>query len=146
MLEAAFNDNRARLGIPKTHALDAACVGEIGMIGRQIPSTEISGSESGNYCRTQLTAHGFRRGYCMPSKSVRVGDMGRTGVPAGNKAAIQTERVAVQASGSLRFDDANGIYAKYCQLLHRADRYGYGWQPALPAPAEARGLQRGRLG
>jgi hypothetical protein len=39
----------------------------------------------------------------------------------------------------------DGINAKHCKLLHRADRYGYAWRPGLPVPAEAGGLQRGRF-
>jgi RRXRR protein len=41
--------------------------------------------------------------------------------------------------------NADAISAKYC-TLDRADGYGYPWRPALPVPAEAGGLQRGRVG
>jgi hypothetical protein len=38
--------NRARLGIARTHALDAACVGEVGtLVGWQIPLMEIKAAE-----------------------------------------------------------------------------------------------------
>jgi hypothetical protein len=41
--------NRSRFGIPKTHALDAACVGEVGtLVGWQIPSMEIKASGRGD--------------------------------------------------------------------------------------------------
>jgi hypothetical protein len=142
--------NRTRLGIAKTHALDAACVGEVGtLVGWHIPSIEIKASGRGDYCRTRLTAHGFPRGYCMRTKSVRgfqAGDMVRAEVPNGKQTGIHVGRVAVRAGGSLRVGDADGNNAKYCKLLHRADGYGYAWRPALPPPAEAGGLQRGRLG
>jgi 5-methylcytosine-specific restriction endonuclease McrA len=143
--------NRARLGIAKTHALDAACVGEVGTpVGWQIPSTEIKASGRGDYCRTKLTAHGFPRGYCMRTTSVRgfnnkTGDMVRAEVPNGKHAAIHVGRVAVPASGSFRVGNADGINATYCKLLGRADGYGYAWRSALPPPAEAGDLQRGRL-
>jgi hypothetical protein len=41
--------------------------------------------------------------------------------------------------------NADGINAKYCKLLHRADGYCYARQPALPPRREERGFQRGRL-
>jgi hypothetical protein len=41
-------------------------------------------------------------------------------------------RVAVRASGSFTIGNADGINAKYCKLLHRADGYGYAERPALP--------------
>jgi hypothetical protein len=119
--------NRARLGIAKTHALDAACVGEVGT----------------------LVGWHFPRGYCMRPKSVRgfkTGDMVRAEVPNGKQAGIHVGRVAVRASGSFTVGTADGINAKYCKLLDRADGCGYAWRPALPPPAEAGGLQRGRLG
>jgi 5-methylcytosine-specific restriction endonuclease McrA len=142
--------NRARLGIAKTHALDPACVGEVAtLVGCQIPSTEIKASGRGDYCRTKLTPHAFPRGYCMRTQSVRgfqTGDMVRAEVPNGKQAAIHVRRVAVGASGSFTVRNADGINAKYCKLLDRAGGYGYAWRPALPPPAEAGGLQRGRLG
>ena len=60
--------------------------------------------------------------------------------------AIDIGRVSVRASGSFTVGPADAINPKYCKRLHRADRYGYARRPALPATAEAGGLQPGRLG
>src|SRR5262252_6858224 len=65
-------------------------------------------------CRTNPTAHGFPRGYCMRTKSVRVfktGDMVRAEVPKDKQAGIHVGRVAVRASGSFRVGNADGINA-----------------------------------
>jgi hypothetical protein len=97
---------------------------------------------------TKLTAHGFSRGYCMRTRSVRgfqTGDMGRVEMPTGNKAGTHVGRAAVGGSGSLRVGNADAINARYCKLLHRADGYCYARQPALPPRPEERGLKRGRL-
>jgi hypothetical protein len=51
-----------------------------------------------------------------------------------------------QSRGVFRVGNADAINATYCQLLHRADGYGYARPPALPPPAEAGGLQCGGLG
>ena len=48
--------NRTRLGIPKTHALDAACVGQMeNLTGWNIQTLEIEATGRGSYCRTKLT-------------------------------------------------------------------------------------------
>jgi 5-methylcytosine-specific restriction endonuclease McrA len=121
--------NRSRLGIPKSHALDAACVGEVGtLVGWQIPSTEIKATGRGDYCRTNLDRHGFSRGYYTRAKRVRgfqTGDMVRAEVPKGARKGVHVGRVAVRVTGSFRVGNADGINAKYCKLLHRADGYSY---------------------
>jgi hypothetical protein len=124
-------------------------VGELGtLVGWQQPTLAIEASARGPYCRTKLTAHGFPRGSCMRTGSVRgfqTGDMARAEVPTGKKAGNHVGRVAVRGSGSLRMGNADPINAKYCKLLHRADGYCYARQPALPPRPGERGFQRGRL-
>ena len=125
--------NRSRLGILKGHALDAACVGEVeALAGWQMPTLAVKATGRGSYCRTRLTAHGFPRGYCMRTKVVRgfqTGDMVRAEVPTGKKSGIRVGRVAVRASGSFNVQTSTGVVqginAKHCKLLHRADGYGY---------------------
>ena len=64
--------NRLTLVIPKTHALDAACVGDIDSVsGWQRPTLTIKATGRGSYQRTRLDAFGFPRGYLMKNKSVK---------------------------------------------------------------------------
>ena len=62
------------------------------------------------------------------------GDLVRADVPARLKTAgVHVGRVAVRASGSFRVGKVDGINAKYCLLLQRADGYEYGLR-GLPDP------------
>jgi len=50
-------------------------------------------------------------------------------VPKGKKAGQHTGRVAVRSTGSFNIRTAaglvQGVNAKYCQITHRKDGYGY---------------------
>jgi RRXRR protein len=119
----------SRLGIAKSHALDDACVGEVGtLVGWQIPSTQIKATGRGDYCRANLDRHGVSRGYDTRAKRVRgfqAGDIVRAEVPKGARKGVHVGRVAVRVTGCFRVGNADGINAKYCKLLHRADGYSY---------------------
>jgi 5-methylcytosine-specific restriction endonuclease McrA len=124
--------NRARLGIEKTHANDALCVGEIaGVTLGRLKTLRIKATGRGEHCRTNWTAEGFPRGYKMRQKQVRgfkTGDVVRAEVPPPLKTAgTHLGRVAVRASGSLRVGSVDGINARYCVLVQRADGYEYAW-------------------
>ncbi len=86
----------------------------------------------GSYQRTRVDSSGFPRGYLMRTKSVRgfrTGDMVAATVPTGKKAGRHVGRVAVRATGSFNIQTAGGVVqgigAKHCRLLSRADGYGY---------------------
>lgn len=142
--------NRTRLGIPKRHALDAACVGAVdGVEGWDIPVLGIQAAGRGAYQRTRVTAHGFPRGYLTRCKQVsgfQTGDRVKAVVPQGKKAGVHIGRVAVRASGSFNLQTSSGtiqgISWKYCHLLHRGDGYGYraGKRISSP-PVNGRGLR-----
>ncbi len=128
--------NRKRFSMPKAHALDAVCAGNMDSItavcGWQQPTLLITANGRGAYKRTRLTAHGFPRGYLMQSKSVHgftTGDMVRAVVPTGKKVGEYIARVAIRASGFFNLQMApgviQGISHKYCRLLQRGDGYGY---------------------
>jgi hypothetical protein len=129
--------NRSRLGIPKTHALDAACVGAIEtLVGWQIPTLEIKATGRGTYCRTNLDRYGFPRGYLTRAKVVngfQTGDMVRADVPKGKRAGIHIGRVAVRARGSFKVGAINDINWKCCRRLQRGDGYGYEQRAHSPA-------------
>jgi len=125
--------NRTRLGVPKTHALDAACVGDVDpLTGWAVPSLAIKCTGRGAYQRTRLDAYGFPRGYLTRKKRIRgfqTGDMVRATVPDGKKAGIHTGRVAVRATGNFNIQTpaavVQGINAKHCTIISRADGYSY---------------------
>ena len=125
--------NRQRLNIPKTHALDAACVGAFEKLHDwTVPTLTIKAMGRGSYQRTRLTKHGFPRGYLMRQKQVhgfQTGDMVRAIVPTGKKAGTYTGRVAVRKRGSFNIQRSAGtvsdISYKYCTLIQRSDGYGY---------------------
>jgi 5-methylcytosine-specific restriction endonuclease McrA len=127
--------NRHRLSIPKAHALDAACVGEVRFVANwQIPVLKIQCAGRDSYQRTRLTKHGFPRGYLTRSKSAfgfQTGDLVRAVVTTGKKAGTYFGRVAIRARGSFNIQSATGlvqgIHHRFCALLQRADGYGYSW-------------------
>jgi 5-methylcytosine-specific restriction endonuclease McrA len=127
--------NRHRLQVPKTHALDAACVGEVWSVANwQIPALKIQCTGRGSYQRTRLTRHGFPRVYLTRSKSAfgfQTGDLVRAVVTTGKKVGNYLGRVAIRAKGSFDIQSATGlvqgIHHRFCTLIQRADGYGYSW-------------------
>lgn len=131
--------NRIRLGVPKTHALDAACVGATESLANwNIPTLTIKCTGRGSYSRTNLNKYGFPRGYLTRQKlayGFQTGDMVRAVVPTGVKVGTHIGRVAVRASGSFNIKTVSGLVQgvshKHCRMLSRADGYGYSFQPKI---------------
>ena len=129
--------NRQRLGIPKTHALDAACVGPVTAITHwNVPTLTVRATGRGSYQRTRLNRFGFPRGYLMRQKQVQgfqTGDLVQAQVPSGKKAGTYQGRVAIRATGSFNIQTQQGVVQgishRHCRLLQRADGYGYTFQP-----------------
>ncbi|WP_091333514.1 RNA-guided endonuclease IscB [Allochromatium warmingii] len=136
--------NRQRLGIPKTHALDAACVGKLDALHNwQIPTLAIKAMGRGSYQRTRLNRFGFPRGHLMRHKRIhgfQTGDRVIAHIPSGKKAGVHVGRVAVRTSGSFNIQTATGVIQgiahRHCSVLQRADGYGYSFN--LTQPEEAR--------
>ena len=126
--------NRIRLGIKKTHALDAVCVGQVDcVVGWKRPTLNIKCTGRGSYSRTTMNRYGFPRGYLMRQKRVMgfaSGDLVRAVVPTkSKKVGSYIGKVAIRKSGSFNIqtatDKIQGISYKYCRLLQRADGYSY---------------------
>jgi 5-methylcytosine-specific restriction endonuclease McrA len=130
--------NRERLGVPKGHALDAACVGDVaGVHGWKRPVLAVKATGRGAYQRTRVNAYGFPRGYLMRQKQVHgfaTGDRVKAVVPTGKKAGIHIGRVAVRAVGSFNIQTPTGLVQgigyRHCRMVQRGD--GYGYQHATP--------------
>ncbi len=127
--------NRTRLGLPKTHYFDAACVGEtpeLLVLASQPLNIKATGHGSRQMCRTDK--FGFPSRYVPRFKFVKgfqTGDIVKAVVTAGKKVGAYTGRVAVRSTGSFNISSAigliQGISYKYCQQIHQKDGYGYGF-------------------
>jgi 5-methylcytosine-specific restriction endonuclease McrA len=137
--------NRRRLEMPKSHALDAACVGNVHAVSDwQRPVLRIKCAGRGSYQRTRLTAHGFPRGYLMRDKRAfgfQTGDMVKAVVPSGKKAGTHVGRVAIRATGSLNIQTAagvvQGISYKHCRVIQRGDGFAYSTSTVAPTTKES---------
>lgn len=134
--------NRHRLSIPKSHALDAACVGDVALVTDWRQTTlQVKCTGRGSYQRTRLDRFGFPRGYLTRKKRVfgfQTGDRVRATVARGKNAGTHTGRVAVRATGSFNIQTGlsvvQGIGYRHCQLIQRGDGYGYSQLKIALAP------------
>jgi 5-methylcytosine-specific restriction endonuclease McrA len=125
--------NRVNLSIPKTHALDAACVGRVSELKAwAMPVFYIKATGRGSYQRTRVTKDGFPRGYLPRTKTVRgfrTGNLVKALVPKGKNRGVHTGRVAVRTSGSFNIQTqkgtVQGISFRHCRSIYRADGYTY---------------------
>jgi 5-methylcytosine-specific restriction endonuclease McrA len=127
--------NRTRQGLPKTHWLDAACVGAstpevLEMTGVVPLVIRATGWQSHQMCR--MDQYGIPRTSAKKQSWVqgfRTGDMVRAVVTAGKKQGTYVGRVAVRATGSFnvatRTGTVQGIAARCCQAIQRKDGYSY---------------------
>ena len=129
--------NRHTYRVPKTHALDAACVGQIaGIRNAKRPHITIKCMGRGKYQRTLVDRYGFPRKNCASlPKTKRVigfatGDLVRAVFQKG-KPTEQTllGRVGVRTSGSFVLVLGNRPYSvsyRNCKLVQMTDGYQYG--------------------
>lgn len=125
--------NRTRLGFPKTHWLDAACVGVVDVLKVLINQPlliKAQGHGTRQMCRTDK--FGFPSRYVPRDKFVKgfqTGDIVKSIVTTGKKIGEYVGRVAVRTSGSFnilsKMGLLQGISHKYCEVIHRKDGYNY---------------------
>jgi 5-methylcytosine-specific restriction endonuclease McrA len=134
-------------GLPKTHWIDAACVGAstpqtLQVIGVRPLLVKATDRHSRQMCRTNAL------GLPDPAPEAtsvvagfRTGDLVRAAVPASSvKAGTYVGRMAARATGSCNITTAagtiQGIHVRYCRPLQRGDGFTYQHGPtALPPPA-----------
>lgn len=130
--------NRTRQSLPKTHWLDAACVGRSGERVVVPPHlTPLSIHAYGHGCRQmcRMDKFGFPRTGPKKAKNVKgfqTGDMVVALVKEGKKAGRYFGRVAVRSSGSFDIQTAAkkiaGVSHRYCRHVHRSDGYSYNFR------------------
>ena len=127
--------NRSTRELPKTHWLDAACVGKSTPQTLKTPGVRaLLITANGHGCRQmcRMDKYGFPRTGPKEAKFVKgfqTGDMVRACVTSGKKVGTYVGRVAVRTTGSFNITTAQGtvqgISFKYCQAVHRLDGYSY---------------------
>ena len=127
--------NRAQRGLPKTHWLDAACVGASTPERLQVRGVSPLLIEAcGHGCRRvhNVNAIGLPRSAPKGPKKVRgfqTGDITLAVVTTGTKQGIYEGRVLVRASGSfdltMKHGRIAGLNARFFHHLHRSDGYSY---------------------
>lgn len=125
--------NRTRTGLPKTHTLDALCVGHLDAVGQYPRAVLAVGANGrGRYRRTDPVRFGFPRKTNSRTKRVyghATGDHVRAAVPRGKYAGAHTGRVLVRTTG--RFDIrtpqglVQGVHHRHIHTLQRGDGYAY---------------------
>ena len=127
--------NRTRLGLPKTHWLDAACVGQVAVL-KVLTSKPLLIAAKGHGTRQMCGTDKFgfptrHKSRVQIHKGFQTGDIVAATVTAGKKIGSYVGRVLCRASGS--FDIATtvgrvaGISHKYCKPIHKKDGYSYGF-------------------
>lgn len=125
--------NRIRFNLPKTHWLDAACVGQVkslNLLTNQPLLIKATGHGTRQMCRTDK--HGFPSRYVPRNKFVKgfqTGDIVKAIVTSGKKVGVYLGRVAVRTTGSfnvsVKSTIVQGISHKRSLVVHRKDGYGY---------------------
>src|SRR5690606_24129390 len=137
--------NRSRQGYPKTHWLDAACVGESGE-WVYAPAAlaplliKAAGRQSRQMCR--MDRYGFPRTRAKQGRvqfGFQTGDIVRAVVTQGKKQGVYSGRVAVRSAGrfniTTRAGTVQGIGYHYCIPLHKSDGYAYEKGVSASSPA-----------
>ena len=136
--------NRSTRNLPKTHWLDAACV------GKSTPETlQVKGiiplliTANGHCCRQMclMDSTGFPRTKPKQKRfthGFRTGDIVRAIVPNHlNHAGIHVGRMSAKEKGGFTITTAQGkitdVGKKYCRVLQRTDGYGYSQHVPLRA-------------
>jgi 5-methylcytosine-specific restriction endonuclease McrA len=124
--------NRTRLKLPKTHWLDAACVGQVELLEvltNKPLLIKANGHGTRQMCRTDK--FGFPSRYVPRNKFVKgfqTGNIVKAVVTSGKKIGEYVGRVAVRTTGSFNISASElveGISYKYCKTVHRKDGYSY---------------------
>jgi hypothetical protein len=125
--------NRTRLELPKTHWLDAACVGQVDSL--QVVTykpllIKAMGHGSRQMCGTDKFGFPTRhKSRVQVHKGFQTGDIVKAVVTTGKKIGFYMGRILCRASGSFdittKAGRVAGISHKCCKPVHKKDGYGY---------------------
>jgi len=127
--------NRHRLGLPKSHWLDAACVGSVDRF-KVLTSKPLLIAAKGHGTRQMCgtNQYGFpirHKSRVQIHKGFQTGDIVSATVTAEKKVGSYTGWLLCRASGSFdivtKAGRVTGISHKYCKAIHKKDGYSYGF-------------------
>lgn len=118
--------NRCRLELPKTHWLDAACVGnveQLKILASQPLLIKCTGHGTRQMCGTDRYGFPIRhRSRTQIHKGFQTGDIVKAIVTSGKKVGTYVGRVLCRATGSFdiatKFGRVSGISHKFCTHVH----------------------------
>jgi 5-methylcytosine-specific restriction endonuclease McrA len=127
--------NRTTRELPKTHWVDAACVGKstpAALHVQHVVPLLITARGHGSRQMCRMDKYGFPRTGPKQAKRVngfQTGDLVRAVVPIGKKAGTHVGRVAVRTTGSFNITTnqgtVQGISHRFCTPVHHCDGYSY---------------------
>ncbi|GHO46123.1 RNA-guided endonuclease IscB [Ktedonospora formicarum] len=136
--------NRTVRGLPKSHWLDAACVGKstpMVLTQKGVVPLVITANGHGSRQMCRVDRYGFPRTSAKQAKHVygfQTGDLVKAVVTSGKKVGIYSGRVAVRTTGSFNITTeqgtVQGISHRFCQAVHRSDGYSYWHRTSTPLP------------
>jgi len=122
--------NRTRLGLPKAHWADAACVGKSGAdvcVPAGLTPLQIKARGHGRRQRCGTDKYGFPIRHAPRAKKFQgwqTGDLARAVIPRGKYAGVYVGRVAIRHRPRFRLNGID-VHPKYLELLQQADGYEY---------------------
>lgn len=123
--------NRTRLGLPKTHWLDAACVGiteTLQVLTKRILNVKATGNGCRKRCQTDKYGYPVKHRPLRPIFGFCTGDIVRANVPLGKYQGTFTARVCPMSDGRGEFvinKKRFSVRLNYCKAVHRKDGYIY---------------------
>ncbi len=120
--------NRTRRSLPKTHWLDAACIGQSTPPCLSIEGVRMLHIIAKGHGRRQMCAtdrYGFPKSHKARAKSFlgfQTGDMVRARIPTGKYAGVHVGRMAIRFRPSFQLNGF-GVHPKYVTVLQRGDGY-----------------------
>nr|WTB32860.1 RNA-guided endonuclease IscB [Streptomyces sp. NBC_00830] len=132
--------NRTAMGLPKTHTLDALCVGQLdheaeaGTVRVPQQVQVVTATGRGSYARTTPDRYGFPRLARARQKrhhGFATGDLVHASISKGKWPGTWTGRISVRASGKHSLSTPVGrctVSHRNLRLLQRADGYAYSYR------------------
>jgi 5-methylcytosine-specific restriction endonuclease McrA len=129
--------NRTQRGLPKTHWLDAVCVGASTperLLLKGIRPVQIKAVGHGRRQRCVTDKYGFPLGHAPQAKKFlgfQTGDIVRAQIPLGKYRGVHVGRVSIRFRPSFSLHGFD-VHPKYLRRLFRADGYDYLWTASSP--------------